>query len=313
MAELHAPAAAVTPRPLRARRLRGSTSRAGLLFFLPFAIVFVLTVVLPLAYAIYLSGFQSKFIGGVQFAGLANYVKAVSDPELGMGLLRVILFMAIQIPVITALALFTSIAIDSGKLHFPALFRLGIFIPYAIPTVVAALMWGYLYGEQFGLAGQLTDALGLPAPDLLSREWIIPSMANISIWQFTGDNMLIFYAALKSIPREIYEAAEIDGAGEFRKAWSIKLPALRPAILLALFFSVVGGIQLFTEPSVLRAMAPTTIISSYTPTLYMYNLAVKSSQYEYAAALAVTLGMATIAAVLIVQVVLARRNRKATS
>ena len=302
---------AITRKRRSSNPLARSTSRTGILFFVPFAVVFLLTVVVPLAYAIFLSGFQNRFIGGEQFVGLANYAKAITDPELGAGLLRVIAFMAIQIPLITVLALFTSIAIDSGRLFAPALFRLGSFIPYAIPTVVAALMWGYLYGQQFGLAGQMASAVGLPAPDLLSKEWIIPSMANISIWQFTGYNMLIFYSALKSIPREVYEAAEIDGAGEFRKAWSIKLPALRPAILLALFFSVVGGIQLFTEPSVLKALAPTTILSSYTPTLYMYNLAVKSSQYEYAAALAVTLGLGTILAVLIVQVFLGRRNRKA--
>lgn len=291
-----------------------STSRRGVtgwLFFAPFAVVFVATVVAPLVYAVGLSGFQDKFIGGMQFAGLGNYLKVLSDSSLLVGLGRVIAFMAIQIPVILVLALLTSIAIDSGKLHFSGVFRVGIFIPYAIPTVVAALMWGYLYGDQFGLIGQFFTALGLTPPDLLSKEAAIPAMANISIWQFTGYNMLIFYAGLQSIPREIYEAAAIDGAGEFRKAWSIKLPALMPSVLLALFFSVVGGIQLFTEPSILQVLAPTTISNDYTPALYMYNLAVKSGQFEYAAAVAVAMGLVTILGVLIVQVALARRSRKA--
>ena len=298
-------------RPLPRRGAHRKLKWTGWLLFLPFAVVFAATVILPLGYAVGLSLFRSQFIGGVQFAGLANYLAALTDPALYAGLGRVILFMLIQIPVILALALGVSMALDSGRLAFASVFRLGIFIPYAIPTVVAALMWGYMYGDQFGLIAQAADALNVPAPNMLSPELIIPAMANISVWQFTGYNMLIFYAALQSIPRDLYEAAALDGAGQFRIAWSIKLPALVPAILLAAFFSAIGGIQLFTEPSILQSLAPTTIVSDYTPAMYMYNLAVKGSRYEYSAAIAVTLGVATIALVLIAQIVVARRARRA--
>jgi multiple sugar transport system permease protein len=297
--------------PVKRKPRLSNAATTGIGFFLPFAVLFLATVVVPLVYAIYLSGFQSRFVGGEVFVGLGNYLRTISDTALLTGLLRVVGFMALQIPIMLGLAVIISIVIDSGRLYFPAVFRLGIFIPYAIPSVVAALMWGYIYGSQFGLVGQTAALLGQPAPDLLSKQWMIPSMANISIWQYTGYNMLIFYAGLQSIPREIYEAADIDGAGEFTKAWHIKLPALRPALFLSLFFSVIGGIQLFTEPSILQSLAPTTIVSDYTPALYMYNLAVKSSQYEYAAALAVTLGGATIIAVAIVQFVLGRNARRA--
>lgn len=296
--------------PRTVARKRPRKGAMGWLLFLPFAVAFAATVIVPLAYAVYLSLFRSQFIGGVQFAGLANYVAALGDPALYAGLGRVILFMLIQVPVILALALLVSIALDSGRLAFAPLFRLGIFIPYAIPTVVAALMWGYMYGDQFGLIAQAAEVLSLPAPDFLSPELIIPAMANISVWQFTGYNMLIFFAALQSIPRELYEAAALDGAGQFRIAWSIKLPALIPAILLAAFFSIIGGIQLFTEPSILQSLAPTTISSDYTPAMYMYNLAVRGNRYEYSAAIAVTLGIATILLVLAAQIVIARRARR---
>lgn len=290
----------------RARRTR----LIGWYFFLPFAIVFLLTIVLPLCYAIGMSLFQTKFIGGTQFAGLANFLDALGDPSLYQGLGRVVLFMLIQVPVILVIAVLVSMAIDSGKLAFAGIFRLGIFVPYAIPTVIAALMWGYLYGPQFGLVGQISHVLGLGAPNLLSSQMVLPAIANISIWQFTGYNMLIFYAALQGIPRELYEAAAIDGAGQFRIAWSIKVPAILPAVGLAAFFSVIGGIQLFTEPSVLKTLAPTVIGSDFTPSLYMYNLAIKGSRFEYSAAIAVLMGLATILIVVIAQVVLSRRARR---
>ena len=109
--------------------------------------------------------------------------------------------------------------------------RIGLFLPYAVPAVVAALMWGYIYGGQFGLAGQVFGFFGVPAARLPRAEPDAASIGNIVTWSFVGYNMLIFYASLRAIPTELYEAAAIDGAREWRKAWSIKLPALRPALI----------------------------------------------------------------------------------
>ena len=299
-------------RPLPRRGAHRRLKWTGWLLFLPFAVVFAATVILPLGYAVGLSLFRSQFIGGVQFAGLANYLTALTDPALLCRPRPRDSLHADPDPGHPGARsgrrrwLWTAVDLRSRVSSASASSSLTRF-----PTVVAALMWGYMYGDQFGLIAQAADALNVPAPDMLSPELIIPAMANISVWQFTGYNMLIFYAALQSIPRELYEAAAIDGAGEFRNAWSIKLPALVPAILLATFFSAIGGIQLFTEPSILQSLAPTTIVSDYTPALYMYNLAVKGSRYEYSAAIAVTLGVATILLVLLAQVVVARRARRA--
>ena len=230
---------------------------------------------------------------------MANYLAALTDPALYAGLGRVILFMLIQIPVILVLALGVSMALDSGRLAFASVFRLGIFIPYAIPTVVAALMWGYMYGDQFGLIAQAAEALACArARTCCRRELIIPAMANISVWQFTGYNMLIFYAALQSIPRDLYEAAAHRRRRSVQDRVEYQAPGARPGDPSRGFFSVIGGIQLFTEPSILQSLAPTTIVSDYTPAMYMYNLAVRGSRYEYSAAIAVTLGVATIALVL---------------
>ncbi|MEQ4722889.1 sugar ABC transporter permease [Nonomuraea sp. B19D2] len=282
---------------------------AGYAFFLPFFVVFLVTVVAPLAYAIYLSFFQDRLIGGTVFAGLANYTRAIGDALFGAGLLRVALFLVVQVPIMLLLALGCALAIDSGRLRWPAMFRITIFMPYAVPAVVAALMWGYMYGDQFGLAGQIGDALGVALPDLLSRSWMMSSIGNMVTWEYVGYNMIILYAALRAIPEELYEAAEIDGAGAIRTAWSIKLPALRPALLVATIFSIIGSFQLFNEPNIVQKLAPAVITTSYTPNMYAYNLAFNGQQINYSAAVAVVLGLVTVVVAYAVQLITARREK----
>jgi multiple sugar transport system permease protein len=117
-------------------------------------------------------------------------------------------------------------------------------------------MWGYLYGPDFGPAAQLASKLHLTAPVSSATRCMLPSIANVVTWEYTGYNMIVLYAALRTVPRELYEAASVDGASAWRVAWNIKIPALRPALLLTLIFSVIGSFQLFTEPSLLQPSRP---------------------------------------------------------
>jgi multiple sugar transport system permease protein len=119
-------------------------------------------------------------------------------------------------------------------------------------------------------------------------------MMNIVSWEFIGYNMIIMYAALRTVPEELYEAAAIDGASPFRVAWSIKIPAIRPAIILTIIFSIIGTFQLFSEPQLLDRIAPAAISSSYTPNLYAYNLAFTAQDVTYAATIAFALGIVTM-------------------
>jgi multiple sugar transport system permease protein len=244
----------------------------------------------PLAYALYLSLFREQLIGGNEFVGLDNYIDGVKDPDFQKGVGRVALFLLIQVPVMLILALVFAMILDSGKVWFPKLYRVGIFVPYAVPTVIAALMWGFLYGRDFGPFADLADAIGVPPPNFLSESTMLFSIANISTWTYTGYNMIILYAALRAIPSELYEAAAVDGAGSVKTAIHIKLPLLRPAILLCGIFSVIGSFQLFAEPQVLQSIAPQVIGKSYTPNLYVYNLAFADQRLNYAAALSFLLG-----------------------
>ncbi|EWM10063.1 carbohydrate ABC transporter permease [Kutzneria sp. 744] len=269
--------------------------RAGLLFVTPFMVLFLLLFLTPLGYAAYLSLFQHKLIGGTTFVGLDNYAKAVTDPQFLRGVLRVATFFVIQVPLMLVLALLFALALDSGLMRLARVVRLGIFVPYAVPSVVAALMWGYLYGPDYGPFAQLGRLLHVPVPRFLSETWMLGSLSNVVSWEFVGYNMIILYAALRSVSPELYEAAAVDGAGAWRIAWSIKLPALRPALVLTLLFSVIGSFQLFNEPKLLQPLAPDVIDSGFTANLYAYSLAFTGQQVNYAATVSFLLGLVIVA------------------
>lgn len=277
-------------------------------FVLPFFVVFAAMLVAPLIYAGYLSFFVDRLVGGVSFVALENYLRAFQDPGFLAGLGRTALVLVIQVPIMLGLALFFALAIDSGRARGSRALRLLIFLPYAVPGVVAVLMWGYLYGKQFGLIGQITGGLGLPSLDLLSGSNILFSIMNIITWTYVGYNMIVMYSALKSIPTELYEAAEIDGASQWRLAWSVKIPLIRPAIILTVIFSVIGSFQIFNEPSLLLELAPAAITQSFTPNFYAYNLAFVNQDTNYAAAIAFLLGFVIMIVSYVVQLSTRRRE-----
>ena len=283
---------------------------AAYLFILPFFVVFIAMLVVPLVYAAYLSLFESKLIGGDVFAGLANYVRALGDSAFLASLGRMGLFFIVQVPIMLGIALLIALALDSGRVRGARSVRLLVFMPYAVPAVVATLMWGYLYGPDFGPIAQISRAVGWGTPDFLSPENILGSMMNIVTWEFIGYNMIIMFAALRSIPSDLYEAAELDGAGQFRIAWSIKIPAIRPAIILTVIFSIIGTFQLFAEPSLLNAIAPDAITNSFTPNYYAYNLAFINQELNYAAAIAFLLGVVIAVLSYVFQLATERRERR---
>jgi multiple sugar transport system permease protein len=285
---------AIVPRPHR-RRWRFRRERwAGWGFVGPFMIVFAFVLVAPIGYAVYLSLYRHQLIGGTTFTGLANYRLALSDPQFWASLRRVLLFLAVQVPVMTVLALLAALALDSARLRWAPLYRLSLFLPYAVPAVVASLMWGFMYGAQFGLVARLRSFFGGHFPDPLSTSWVLGAIGNVVTWEFVGYNMLIFYSALRAVPGDLYEAAEIDGATQFAVIRWIKLPALRTAIVVSLIFSVIGSLQLFNEPNIFKQLAPDAISSNFTPNMYAYNLSFAGQEYNYSAAIAIVMGILTV-------------------
>ncbi len=123
---------------------------------------------------------------------------------------------------------------------------------------------------------------------------MLAAVGNVVTWEFVGYNMLIFFSALRAVPGELYEAAEIDGAAQLAIIRWIKLPALRVAIVVALIFSIIGSLQLFNEPNILQQLAPDTISSSFTPNMYAYNLSFAGQEYNYSATIAIVMGILTM-------------------
>jgi len=163
------------------------------------------------------------------------------------------------------------------------------------------LMWGYIYGDQFGLTSNINDFLGVDAITPFAKEWMLVSIGNIVTWEFVGYNMLIFYSSLKTIPTEMYEAASLDGAGAWRTIFSIKIPSVRGALVIATIFSIIGSFQLFNEPNLLKQLAPNAISSYFTPNMYAYNLSFAGQQFNYAATVAIVMGVLTAVIAYVVQ------------
>jgi multiple sugar transport system permease protein len=260
------------------------------LFLAPFLLLFILFFILPLGYALGISLFADRLVGGTVFVGSQNYLQAFQDSSFWEGVRRMLLFMVVQVPVMLCLALIFALLLDSGVAKLRTLFRLGFFLPYAIPSVVSALLWGYLYSPSFGPFAQLASSLHLPAPGFLTDSGMLASIGNIVTWQWTGYNMIILYAALQAIPPELYEAALVDGATGWKVARYIKIPLIAPALVLTCVFSIIGSLQLFTEPRIMWTLAPDVIGDHYTPNLYAYNLAFNDQQYNYSATISFTLG-----------------------
>ena len=268
------------------------------LFILPFGVLFLVFFLLPIFYAVYQSLFRSQRSGlglgaaTISFNGLGNYIDVFHDPNFFSGIGRVLLYGIVQVPVMLILALVLALLLDSTVVRFKAFFRLAFFVPYAVPGIIAALLWGFFYDPQLSPIVKGLQAISAPAPEFLGPGTVLWSIANIATWTWTGYNMLIIFAALQAISPELYESARLDGCSGLRIAWYIKIPLVAPALILTCVFSIIGTLQLFAEPQVLTAIS-NNISSSYTPVLYAYNTAFGNNNYYYAAAMSVVLAFVT--------------------
>ncbi|GAA4775068.1 carbohydrate ABC transporter permease [Microbacterium gilvum] len=283
-------------RTTRRRSRTDLTGAKGFLFTAPFFAGFALVFVVPFGYALVESLFAQRRsgsgLGGAvrTFVGLDNFALGFADGDFWASIGRVGLFALVQIPIMLGLSLVAALLLDMVVGRSARFFRLGLLIPYMIPAIVATLVWLYLYSPRLGPISDIAEWLG-GAVDMFSPQLLWVSIGNLLTWAGLGYNMLIIYGSLRSVPRELFEAAYLDGAGEFRIAWSIKIPYVRGSLVLTGMLSIIHMLQIFAEPLVFRVTSPETVTADFTPIMMIYNLAFQQSNYNYASALSVILAL----------------------
>jgi len=267
------------------------------LLLAPFLVLFSACTLIPIGYAGYLSLYTERRsglgFGGTEtvFTGLGNYTRALGDAAFRDGFATTAQYCLLYIPLMIGLSLVLALLLDSALARARRLFQLALFLPHAVPGIIAALVWMYLYTPGISPVVDALDAVATQ-PDLLASP--LPAVVNIALWEWTGYNMVIFYAALQAIPREVLEAAVVDGAGPVRTAVSVKIPLIRASLTMVGLFTVIGSLQLFTEPMILHGAAP-GVISTWTPNMYAYTAAFEHNDYGLAAAASILLALTAAA------------------
>ncbi|MGW7078386.1 carbohydrate ABC transporter permease [Streptomyces sp. NPDC054866] len=290
--------APVAVRSARKRARRREHLACGVLMT-PFLILLVTVFLIPVATAVWLSFFSDDQPGlgfgpeRTVFVGLRSYTAVLTDPTFLGSLGLVALYCLIYIPLMVIGALSLALLLDSGVVRLRAWAQLGLFLPHAVPGIIAALIWLYLYTP--GLS-PVVDVLskGDIHIDFLGVNTVLPSIVNIALWSNLGYNMVIFYAALQAVPREVIEAAVVDGAGPVRTALQVKAPLVRSSIVMVAMFTLIWAMQLFTEPMLLSQSSP-MINSRFSPSMYIYDAAFTRNNYGLAAAASVILLLCTVA------------------
>lgn len=263
-------------------------------FLAPAIVLFTLFVLLPIGYTVYLSLHRSQVSGlglgrGARtevFAGIDTYREALADPEFWRGALRVLGYGAILVPTMIGLALLFALLLDRPRVPLGRFSRLSIFLPYAVPGVVASILWGFLY---------LPALTPLPLPDtMLGPGLLLFAVLNIGLWGGVGFNMIVILTALRAIPAEVYESARLDGCSEAQIALRIKTPLVMPALIMASIFTVIATLQVYTEPETLQPLS-NSVPSTWTPLMKVYSDAFERGDIYSAAATSVVIAVITLA------------------
>jgi multiple sugar transport system permease protein len=278
--------------PIAGRKKR--SSKLPVLLVAPALVLLALFTFAPAVYAAYLSLMKLHVTGGLLgtsstqvFAGLSNYEATFSDPEFWHSLTRMLLIAAIGVPSTVILATTFALCMDASRARLTTVSRLAIFLPYAVPGVIASILWGFLY-----LPG--TSPIGGSVINYFGNRAIFFTVANVAVWGVVGFNTVVLYTALRALPRDVRQAAEIDGASEMQIALHVKLPQIAPAIGMISLFSVIGSLQLFNEPTALKPLT-NAITSTWVPLMRVYSDAFVNNNIYGGAASAFTLLVMTVA------------------
>ncbi|KQR22937.1 carbohydrate ABC transporter permease [Deinococcus sp. Leaf326] len=278
------------PTPPRARR---RFQAAPYLFVLPYLLIFASFWAWPIVSSFLLS-FKDSRLGAAAPWSVANWSRLAGDEFFRTALKNTFVILIIQVPSMLLMATGLAVALNSRMLRARGLFRFAFFAPLVVGTVAYSAVFRLLFNTDFGMVNRALGGLGLPPVDWLNQPG--PAMAVIILallWRWTGYNAIILLAGLQGIREELYEAASIDGATPWEQFWKITVPMLRPTLLFCLVLSLIGTLQLFTEPALITNSGPGN--ATMTLGTYLYQQGFRSFNFGYASTIAYT--VAAIAAV----------------
>jgi multiple sugar transport system permease protein len=269
-------------------------------FLAPALILFAAFLAAPIVYTVYLS-LRRVHVKGLGlgagsrtevWAGLSNYARSMTDPDFLPSVERIGAYGAIVVPIMLGLALLMALLLDAGRTRIGTFARTAIFLPYAVPAVVASLLWGFLYLPRVSPIVDAMQGAGINPPNFLGNSWVLWAVANIAIWGGTGFNMIVLYTALRAIPTDLFEAARLDGASDTQIALRIKIPIIAPSLVMTFVFSLIATLQVFAEPMTLRPLS-NTISTTWTPLMKVFRDAFTRNDIYSAAATSVVIALAS--------------------
>jgi multiple sugar transport system permease protein len=298
--------AGTKPRTRRARsRESQGDGRLAAVFIAPAMLGFLVFLLWPTLRGVYLSFTRFNLLTPPEWVGLDNYVRMVHDPIFWDSLTVTVEYVVINIGVQTVAAL--AIAVLLQRLTQSAMLRGIVLTPYLMSNVVAGLVWLWILDTQLGIGNEIISAIGFDRIPFLNDEtWAIPTIALINVWRHVGYTALLLFAGLQAIPNDVYEAAKVDGASEWRMFWRITMPLLRPVLAVVLIMTVIGSFQVFDTVAVTTAGGPAnaTNVLQY----YIYGSAFGRFQFGYASAMSVAL-LVVLSAITVLQYRLTRAGQ----
>jgi raffinose/stachyose/melibiose transport system permease protein len=277
--------------------------RAIMVFVLPSFLLFTIIVIFPIFMSAYYSTLQWDGIGESKFIGLQNFIDMFVNSSEGFGkslinsFILALLSVFVQLPIALILALILASGIKGEGFY-----RTVFFIPVIISTVVIGQLWMKVYNPSYGLLNTLLNNIGLGS---LTRAWLGETQTALiaafipSVWQYIGYHMLLMYAAIKTIPDEIYEAAKIDGASNIKAALKITIPLIKPIMKVCIIFAIIGSLKVFDLVYILTNGGP--VHSSEVPSTLMYNTLFHKYMYGSGSAMAIFIVLECLVFTLIIQ------------
>ena len=307
---------AAEPRPAEPRvsgrnrpgaKLKRRNTLIGWTFILPNFLGFAVLTLIPVLTLFYIAFTNWNAFGVADWVGTANFVRLFNDNSFRIALTNTVLYSLMYIPLTLVVSLGLAMLLNT-KLRGVAFFRTAAFFPYITSIVAIAMVWNILFSPEYGPINQILRFVGIAEPPgwLTSQAWALPAVALISMWRDAGYYMILFLAGLQTIPRELYEAARVDGANGWQRFWNVTLPGLRPTTFFVTVMMVIGSFKILDLILVLTRGGPgqaTLVISQF-----IYREGFERNSFGYASAAAIVLFLLCISITIVQFLVNKRRN-----